>query len=98
MLTKDVNQDILISKLIPAIVEKWPSRDRMSRRLFIQQDTAKNHIHEDDMEFNNGLMEQNIDAVLYMQAVNSPDVNLLDLGFLEPSRVSEMPCQETKRN
>ena len=98
MLTKDVNQDILISMLIPAIVEKWPSRDRMSRRLFIQQDTAKNLIHEDDMEFNNGLMEQNIDAVLYMQAVNSPDVNLLDLGFLEPSRVSVMPCQETKRN
>ena len=38
---------------------------------------CKNHIHEDDKEFNDALMEQNINAVLYMQAANSPDVNLL---------------------
>ena len=55
--------------------------DRLSRTIFIQQDGAKNHIHESDKEFNNALMEQNINAVLYMQAANSPDVNLLDLGF-----------------
>ena len=60
---------------------KWPSRDRMSRRIFIQQDGAKNHIHEDDKEFNDTLMELIIDAVLYMQTPNSPDINLLDLGF-----------------
>ena len=49
---------------------------------------CKNHICEDDNEFNNALMEQTLDAVLYMQAANSPDINLLDLVFLEPSRVS----------
>ena len=53
----------------------------MSRTIFIQQDGAKNHIHEDDEEFNNALMEQDINAKLYMQTPNSPDVNLLDLGF-----------------
>ena len=53
----------------------------MSRTIFIQQDGAKNHIHEDDEEFNNALMEQDIDAKLYMQTLNSPDTNLLDLGF-----------------
>ena len=42
---------------------------------------CKNHIHEDDKEFNDALMEQSINAELYMQAANSPDVNLLDLGF-----------------
>ena len=41
----------------------------------------KNHIREDDGEFNNALMEQDIDAKLYMQTLNSPDDNLLDLGF-----------------
>ena len=80
--------------MLPAIVEKWLSRDRLSRRIFIQQDSAKNHICEDDKEFNDTLMEQSIDAVLYTQAVNSPDVNLLDLFFLEPSRVSMTPCQK----
>ena len=35
-----------------------------------------------DEEFNNVLMEQAIDAKLYMQTLNSPDIkNLLDLGF-----------------
>ena len=81
MVTKDVYRELLISQLIPAILEKWPRRDRMSRTIYIQQDSAKNHIREDDEEFNNALMEQDIDAKLYTQTPNSPDINLLDLGF-----------------
>ena len=63
------------------IIEKWPRRARQLRKFFIQQDGAKNDICEDDKEFNNALMEQNINAELYTQVANSPDVNLLDLGF-----------------
>ena len=79
--TKVIYRDLLINKLIPAILDKWPRRDRMSRTIYIQQDGAKNHICEDDEEFNNALTEQEIDAKLYTQTPNSPDVNLLDLGF-----------------
>ena len=68
----------------------------MSRKLFLQEDGAKNHICEDDKEFDDALMEQNINAVLYMQTLNSLDMNLLDLDLLEPSRVSMH--QEMKRN
>ena len=81
MVTKEVYRELLISKLIPAILEKWPRRDRMSRTIYIQQDSVKNHICEDDEEFNNALMEQDINAKLYTQTPNSPDINLLDLGF-----------------
>ena len=81
MVTKEFYRELLISKLILAILEKWPRRDRMLRTIYIQQDGVKNHICEDDKEFNNTLMEQDIDAKLYMQTPNSPDVNLLDLGF-----------------
>ena len=49
--------------------------------MFIQQHSAKNHIHEDDEEFKNTLMEQDINAKLYTQTPNSPDINLLDLGI-----------------
>ena len=70
----------------------------MSRTIFIQQDGAKNYIHEDDEEFNNALMEQDIDAKLYMQTLNSPDVNLLDLGFLESFRASMMHRQRMKKS
>ena len=78
---KDVYRELLISQLILAILEKWLRRDRMSRTIYIQQDGATNHIHEDDKEFNNALMEQDINTKPYMQTLNSPDVNLLDLGF-----------------
>ena len=81
MVTKEVYGELLISKLILAILENWPRRDRMSRAIFIQQDSVKTNIHEDDEEFNNALMEQYIDAKLYTQTSNSPEVNLLNLGF-----------------
>ena len=81
IITKEVYHDLLITKLIPSILEKWPRRDRLSRKIFIQQDGAKNHISCDDKLFNDMLVENSINATLYTQAVSSPDVNLLDLGF-----------------
>ena len=81
IVTKEVYRDLRITKLIPAIVEKWPISDRNSRKIFIQQDGVKNHIREDDKLFNDALEENGVDAELYTQSANSPDVNLLDLGF-----------------
>ena len=81
IVTKDVYRDLLITKLIPAIMAKWPTSDRNSRKIFIQQDGAKNHIREDDKFFNDALEENGVNAELYTQSMNSPDVNLLDLGF-----------------
>ena len=81
IVTKEVYRDLLITKLIPAIVERWPVSDRNSRKIFIQQDGAKNHIREGDKLFNAALEENGVNAVLYTQSPNSPDVNLLDLGL-----------------
>ena len=81
--TKEVYHELLISKLLLAIVEKWPQTDRLSRKIWIQQDGAKSHIKTDDNEFMEALNAQEINAELYTQAVNSPDVNLLDLSFFQ---------------
>ena len=81
IVTKEVYWDLLISKLIPSILENWPRRDMLSRKIFIQQDGAKNHISCKDKLFNDMLVENGINATLYTQAANSPHVNLLDLGF-----------------
>ena len=81
VVTKEVYWDLLISKLIPSILEKWPRRDMLSRKIFIQQDGAKIHISWDDKLFNDELVDNGINATLYTHAVNSPDVNFLDLGF-----------------
>ena len=80
-MTKEVYRDLLITKLIPAIMEKWPTMDRNSRKILIQQDGAKNHIREDDKLFNDALEENGVNVELYTQSANSPDINLLDLGF-----------------
>ena len=98
IVTKEVYHDLLITKLIPSILEKWPRRDRLSRKIFIQQDRAKNHISCDDKLFNDALVENGINATLYTQAVNTPDVNLLDLDFFETFKVSMMLLPKTKKN
>ena len=79
--TKGVYRELLISKLLPAIIEKWLRTDRLSRKIWIQQDGAKSHINTDDEEFREAIQDQELNAGLYTQAANSPDVNLLDLGF-----------------
>ena len=81
MVTKEVYHELLISKLLPAIVEKWPWMDQLLRKILIQQDGAKSHTSADDDEFKEVLIDPNINVELYTQAANSPDVNLLDLGF-----------------
>ena len=57
--------------------------DTVLRKISIQEDGAKNHVSEDDMVFKEALIKKGINAKLYTQAANSPDVNLLNLGFSE---------------
>ena len=79
--TKGVYRELFISNLLPGIIEKWPRTDRLSRKIWIQQDGAKSHINTDDEEFRQAIQDQELNAGLYTQAANSPDANLLDLGF-----------------
>ena len=58
------------------------AQDRQAfKKIFVQQDGVKSHICEENKEFNDTLTEQDINAELYTQAANSPDVNLLDWDF-----------------
>ena len=50
--------------------------------------SGENHIRDNDRVFKEALIENGINGELYTQAANSPDMNLLDLGFSEGSRVS----------
>ena len=53
----------------------------LSRKIFIQQDGAKNHISWDEKLFNDALVENGINATLHTQAANSPGVSLSELAF-----------------
>ena len=70
---------MMIEDVLPAIVEKWPG----SEQIIIQQDGAQSHLKENDAEFLVAIEEMDlpIDMKLMTQPPNSPNTNVLDLGF-----------------
>ncbi|KAL5706561.1 hypothetical protein ACHQM5_024712 [Ranunculus cassubicifolius] len=78
--TKDVVRDCLINKVLPAIRQKWPTLSA-NDPIFIQQDNAKLHIDSSDAEFIEAASRDGFDIRLSFQPPNSPDFNVLDLGF-----------------
>ncbi|XP_056695340.1 uncharacterized protein [Spinacia oleracea] len=76
---KDVFREKLMTKMLPAIREKWPVDS--AKTIIIQEDNAKPHIGAGDPQF---LQEANIDGFTFIwqpQSPQSPDLNILDLGF-----------------
>ena len=54
-----------------------------SNTIFIQQDNAMPHIDANDAEFLKAVGRYGFDIRLCCRPPNSPDLNVLDLGFLE---------------
>ena len=77
-ITHDVYREYLIEKFLPAVKEKWPT---CNARIRLQQDGAKSHILEDDVEFKEAVEEIGLNLTVFTQSPNSPDTNILDLGF-----------------
>ncbi|KAJ1257371.1 hypothetical protein BS78_K075900 [Paspalum vaginatum] len=61
-------------------MEKWPAQER-GATIFIQQDNAKTHAAVDDPVFCELASADGFDIRLMCQPPNSPDLNILDLGF-----------------
>ncbi|XP_042047354.1 uncharacterized protein LOC121793381 [Salvia splendens] len=76
---KDVMRECLIHKIIPVIKAKWP--DNISKEIFIQQDNARPHISHNDAEFQSVANTDGFRFHIICQPANSPDCNVLDLGF-----------------
>ena len=62
MTTRDVYREYLIQKFLPAVKEKWPMRNG---RIRLQQDGAKSHILEDDMEFKEAVDEIGLNLTVF---------------------------------
>ncbi|KAK9011292.1 hypothetical protein V6N11_044144 [Hibiscus sabdariffa] len=77
--TKDVTRSCLIDKVLPAIRAKWPSYS--DKTIFIQQDNAKPHIGVDGEEFLQPVSVDDFNFHMFFQPPNSPDLNVLDLGY-----------------
>ena len=97
--TKEAYIDFIVNKVIPAAIAKWP-RDRASRtqRILIQQDNPNTHGLHDNPTW---LAAKDSDArfkfSIKRQPPNSPDTNILDLGFfrsLQSLQWSLPPAQD----
>ncbi|CAE6199218.1 unnamed protein product [Arabidopsis arenosa] len=73
-------KEFLIEKVIPRIRERWPQED-FGKTIFIQQDNARTHVDPEDEEFQAAASDHGFDIRLMCQPPNSPDLNILDLGF-----------------
>ena len=103
---RDVIRSFLIEKVLPAIKEKWPRDDLGTSTIFIQQDNARTHINHDDQEFIQEATRDGFDIRLMCQPANSPDLNVLDLGFFSaiqslqhkesPKTIDELVCAVVK--
>ncbi|ETV64559.1 hypothetical protein H257_18563 [Aphanomyces astaci] len=79
--TKDVYRNYLLEKVLSAIVRKWPGD---TRDIILQHDKAKTHVTVSEKR-----LQQSFDTYksagwtfrLEPQPPNSPDFNVLDLGF-----------------
>ena len=78
-ITRDVIREFMVDKVLPAIRAKWPRED-VNKPIYIQQDKAPSHLEIDDPIFCEAKQE-GFDIRLICQPPNSPDFNILDLGF-----------------
>ncbi|ETV78974.1 hypothetical protein H257_07758 [Aphanomyces astaci] len=77
--TRRVYKQMLINKVIPAIKARWPKEETCKIR--IQQDNARPHVSPLDAEIVAACRQDGWDMQVVFQLPNSPDLNVLDLGF-----------------
>ncbi|XP_010669535.1 uncharacterized protein LOC104886745 [Beta vulgaris subsp. vulgaris] len=84
-ITKEVIRKKLIKHILPAIREKWPEDG--CKQIWIVQDNARPHIASDDAQFNLEAKKDGFDTSLINQPAQSPDMNVLDLGFFNAIQI-----------
>lgn len=70
----------MIGKVLPEIKRCWP-RESRGETIWIQQDNARTHVPADDPDWLLAVAQTGLDIRLMHQPPNSPDMNILDLGF-----------------
>ena len=88
-ITRDVYCEYLIQKFLPAVKERWPTSNG---GIQLQQDGTKSHILEDNVEFKEAVDEIGLNLTVFTQSPNSPDTNILNLGFFRAIQSFNNDC------
>ena len=79
-INRSETRKMLVENVVPAIKEKWPKGNARTN-IIVQQDNAKPHLAENDAELIKECQKDGWDISFRCQPPNSPDFNMLDLGF-----------------
>ena len=79
-ITKDVVKQMILEKVIPAVKQNWPV-GRRGEKIYIQQDNARPHPSGKDKDISSACTADNWNIECVFQPANSPDMNILDLGY-----------------
>ncbi|XP_044354638.1 uncharacterized protein [Triticum aestivum] len=77
---RNKSREYIVQYVLPAIKEKWPESDRWNT-VCIQQDNARTHVLANDPIFAMEAAKGGWDIRIVNQPPNSPDCNILDLGW-----------------
>jgi hypothetical protein len=77
---RNKSREYIVKYVLPAIKEKWPESDRWNT-IYIQQDNGITHVLADDPIFAMEAARGGWDIRIVNQPPNSPDCNILDLGW-----------------
>ena len=79
---------VILEKVLPAIRQKFPIGAK-AYPLFIQQDKATPHLLSDDADLHEAAFSEGWSIKLTNQPANSPDLNLVDLGFFNSVQAAQ---------
>ncbi|ETW02055.1 hypothetical protein H310_05669 [Aphanomyces invadans] len=80
--TNPVYRNYLVERVLPAIKRQWVwDNDDTDGTIYIEQDNARPHISVDDADFVQAAIADGWKIKLTCQPPQSPDLNVLDLGF-----------------
>ncbi|CAN0422231.1 unnamed protein product, partial [Ascophyllum nodosum] len=98
--TKERYKTMMIDHVIPGIKSQFPrplaSASPNDRIIWVQQDNARPHNINDDPELRAAMSSDGWDIRMINQPANSPDTNVLDLGFFRS--VQSLQDRTTPRN
>ncbi|XP_044374869.1 uncharacterized protein [Triticum aestivum] len=77
---RNKSREYIVQYVLPAIKEKWLESDRWNT-VYIQQDNARTHVLANDPIFAMEAAKGGWDIRIVNQPPNSPDCNILDLGW-----------------
>ena len=83
-INKDETRKMLIDNVLPAIHAKWPRGwpgQNGRTTILVRQDNAGPHVSADDPQLAGELLKDGWQIHMSNQPPNSPDLNVLDLGW-----------------